>query len=72
MVFRQFGCYADLDGDDDVDDFDVDTRVDTIGMSSPTHADGDLNGDGYTTITDLDPLWVRAGGRELAASDGSI
>jgi hypothetical protein len=52
---------ADLDGDSDVDAFDVNTLVLNISMSSPTLADGDLNGDGFINGLDLDLIFEQFG-----------
>jgi hypothetical protein len=52
---------ADLDGDSDVDAFDVSALVTNIAMSSPTLADGDLNGDGFVNGLDLDLIFAQFG-----------
>jgi hypothetical protein len=52
---------ADLDGDHDVDDADMDILGDNIGMASPTRADGDLNGDGVIDNADLDLMFAQYG-----------
>jgi hypothetical protein len=52
---------ADLDGDYDVDDVDLDILGDHIGMTNPTRADGDLNGDGVIDNTDLDLMFAQYG-----------
>jgi hypothetical protein len=35
--------------------------ADNVGMSNPTHDDGDLNGDGDIDIDDLDLLFAQYG-----------
>jgi hypothetical protein len=44
---------ADLDGDFDVDESDVETLADNMGMSNATHEDGDLDDDGDVDEDDL-------------------
>jgi hypothetical protein len=52
---------ADLDGDYDVDDVDMDILGDNLGMANPTRADGDLNGDGVIDNADLDLMFEQYG-----------
>jgi hypothetical protein len=52
---------ADLNGDFDVDSFDVDWLMDRVGMSNPTWADGDLNGDGTIDEFDIDLIFAQYG-----------
>jgi hypothetical protein len=50
-----------LNGDFAVDDSDLDTVTNNIGMSSPTHTDGDINGDGSIDSADLDLAFAQYG-----------
>jgi hypothetical protein len=52
---------ADLDGDFDVDDADLAILNTNLWMSSPTQADGDLNGDGSINAADLDLMFAQYG-----------
>jgi hypothetical protein len=52
---------ADLDGDFDVDDEDVDWLVDHLHMSNPAWADGDLNDDGSVNYLDVDLIFAQYG-----------
>ena len=52
---------ADLDGDLDVDDDDIETLVDNWGMSNPDYEDGDLNGDNVIDQDDLDIAYALFG-----------
>jgi parallel beta-helix repeat protein len=52
---------ADLDGDFDVDDEDVDCLADHLHMSNPTWADGDLNDDGTVNYLDVDLILAQYG-----------
>ena len=52
---------ADLDGDFDVDDFDMDVLSHNLGMTSPTRSDGDLNGDGAIDNEDVDLMFEQYG-----------
>jgi hypothetical protein len=52
---------SDLNGDFLVDGLDLEMLADNVGMSNPTHDDGDLNGDGDIDIDDLDLLFAQYG-----------
>ena len=52
---------ADLDGDLDVDDDDIETLVDNWGMSNPDYEDGDLNNDNVIDQDDLDIAYALFG-----------
>ena len=52
---------ADIDGDFDVDGADLSFISGNIGMSNPTLADGDLNGDGVIDFEDLDLAFAEYG-----------
>ncbi len=56
---------ADLNGDWKVNDTDLQTLAGNMGMSNPTHADGDLNGDGQIDTADADLMFAQYG-MELA------
>ena len=45
----------------DVDEFDADILTTNMGMSNPTQSDGDLNGDGYVYLDDLDLMFAQYG-----------
>ena len=55
-----------LNGDFAVDDLDLEILEDNIGMSNPTLADGDFDGDGYIYAPDLE-LFFALYGLELEA-----
>lgn len=52
---------ADLDGDQDVDQADINAIFANRNMSSPTQADGDLDGDGDIDVDDLDLAYAQLG-----------
>jgi len=54
---------ADLNGDLTVDQADVDILYDNLidHLQNPTWADGDLDGDGQMTLTDLDLMFAQYG-----------
>jgi hypothetical protein len=52
---------ADLNGDFAVDDDDLQTISDNYGMSGATHADGDLNGDGWVSAADIELAFAQYG-----------
>jgi hypothetical protein len=52
---------ADLNGDWVVDDLDADILGDHYYDANPTHADGDLNGDGDITESDIDLMFAQWG-----------
>jgi hypothetical protein len=61
MDLQDLWILADLDGDLDVDQSDIDTFADNFGMSNATWADGDLNGDNYVDEDDLDLAFAQLG-----------
>ena len=52
---------ADLNGDWTVDDADLVIFNTHLGMSNPTHAQGDLDGDGDIDVADLDLMFAQYG-----------
>ncbi|MCH8840418.1 MAG: hypothetical protein IH831_07015 [Planctomycetes bacterium] len=52
---------ADLNGDFDVDDNDIQTISNNLGLTGATYADGDINGDGVVDQTDLDLAFAQFG-----------
>jgi hypothetical protein len=61
IVLDTVGLLADLDGDFDVDGFDVQILDGNVGMSNPTRAHGDLNGDGLINWADVDLAFAQYG-----------
>ena len=59
--FHAASIRADLDGDFDVDDGDLSIFNSHLGMSNPTQADGDFNGDGAINMADLDLMFAQYG-----------
>jgi hypothetical protein len=58
-LHRALAILTDLNNDDAVDVFDLEILLDNFGMSSPTQADGDLDGDGQINLRDLSLLLVQ-------------
>ena len=58
---QDLGILADLDGDFDVDNSDIQTIIDNQGMTNPTYADGDVNEDGVIDQLDLDLAFAQFG-----------
>jgi len=58
---RDVWVLADLDGNFEVDDADLQTINDNFGMTGATYADGDLNGDGTIDIADVDLAFAQFG-----------
>ncbi len=52
---------ADMDGDLDVDNDDLDVIGENLGMTGATQADGDVDGDGAVTTADLDMAFEQWG-----------
>jgi hypothetical protein len=68
LMFANYGkslqsvsILGDLNGDFVVNDTDLTTLVNSFGMSSPTHADGDLNCDGHIDNADMDLMFAQYG-----------
>ena len=61
LNLQSLSLWGDLDGDFDVDTADSSALASHLGMSSPTRADGDLNGDGVIDHVDLDLIFAQFG-----------
>ena len=59
--FTSIEMLGDLNGDFVVNNADMQTLANHVGMSNPTWADGDLNGDGQINTADLDLMFAQYG-----------
>ncbi len=68
LNWQEVWILADLDGNFEVDDDDIQVINDNFGMTGATRADGDLDGDGVVGIEDLDLAFAKFGlGLNLAS-----